>query len=151
MSGSKSLTWNGDALKARMRAAQKYGVNKVMSECVKEAKISHPWQDRTFVLQGSIGIANYAVENAQGVSGTWGSQDAKYALIHELGGTIVPVKAKALRFRLPNGQWVFATKVTIPPRPYLRPAADKLYPTLAGHMRDFLDRHGGRGAGHAAD
>jgi phage gpG-like protein len=41
-----------------------------------------------------------------------------YALIHQLGGTIEPKKAKRLVFRTGNGI-VFAMKVQIPARPYL--------------------------------
>jgi phage virion morphogenesis protein len=41
-----------------------------------------------------------------------------YAAVHQFGATIVPVKARALVFRLADGV-VFAKKVTIPARPYL--------------------------------
>lgn len=44
-----------------------------------------------------------------------------YARIHELGGTIVAKTARALRFQV-DGEWVVARRVTIPARPYLRPA-----------------------------
>ena len=46
-----------------------------------------------------------------------------YGRIHELGGVIRPVKASALRFRV-GGRWVTVRRVTIPARPYLRPALD---------------------------
>jgi len=51
-------------------------------------------------------------------SASWGS-NMKYARIHQLGGVIRPVHAKALRFRLAHGAWVAAKQVTLPARPYL--------------------------------
>jgi phage virion morphogenesis protein len=42
-----------------------------------------------------------------------------YAGPHQFGATIVPKKAKALRFRLPGGGFVTARKVTLPARPFL--------------------------------
>lgn len=47
----------------------------------------------------------------------WGS-NILYARIHQEGGIIRPVNAKALRFRVPGG-FITASKVTIPARPYL--------------------------------
>jgi phage gpG-like protein len=46
----------------------------------------------------------------------------RYARIHELGGDIKPKGSGLLTFRLPNGQWISTDKVTIPDRPFLRPA-----------------------------
>ncbi len=48
-----------------------------------------------------------------------------YAAIHEFGGVIHAKKAPALVFKTADGQWHRVTSVTIPPRPYLRPAWDK--------------------------
>lgn len=132
---SSSLKWNGDALTAKMRQAQKLGVNKTMSECVAHAKNNHAWQNRTGILEGSINIVDLARDVETGVEGRWGSQDVVYALIHELGGVIVPKKAKALAIPMPDGSMRFAKSVTIPARPYLRPAADTLYPQLAANVK----------------
>lgn len=44
-----------------------------------------------------------------------------YARIQELGGVITPKTAAHLRFRL-GGREVYAKSVTLPPRPYFRPA-----------------------------
>ena len=49
-----------------------------------------------------------------------------YARIHELGGVIVPRSARMLHWVDASGTHHFARQVTIPPRPYLRPAAEKL-------------------------
>jgi len=46
-----------------------------------------------------------------------------YAAIHEFGGVIKPRTAKLLSW-VQNGVRIFATSVTIPARPYLRPAID---------------------------
>lgn len=51
--------------------------------------------------------------------------DLVYARIQEFGGTIRPVRAKALRFKTRDGKWVTTMKVVVPPykgRGYLRPA-----------------------------
>lgn len=44
-----------------------------------------------------------------------------YALVHEFGKIIVPKKAAALRFEI-DGEDIFAKRVTIPARPYVRPS-----------------------------
>lgn len=44
-----------------------------------------------------------------------------YAAIHEFGGTIVPVVASALHFKI-GDQWVTTKKVKMPARPFLYPA-----------------------------
>ena len=56
-----------------------------------------------------------------------------YAAVHQFGAVIVPVKAKALRFRLAGG-FVIAQRVTIPARPYLgvAPADEIEIAELAG-------------------
>lgn len=137
---SQSLRWEGDALTARMRAAQIQGVNKTMAEAVQHAKNNHPWQNQTGVLEGSYKIAEFARADGAGVVGTWGSTDVRYALIQELGGVIVPVRAQALKFRLPDGSFRIVKSVTIPARPTLRPAADAIYPKLAGNIRAFFEK-----------
>jgi len=47
-----------------------------------------------------------------------------YAAIQEFGGTIFPKKGRFLVFEI-DGKKIFARKVTLPPRPYLRPAFDE--------------------------
>lgn len=42
-----------------------------------------------------------------------------YPAVHQFGATITPKKAKRLVFPGPNGELVFAKKVTIPARPFL--------------------------------
>jgi phage gpG-like protein len=57
-------------------------------------------------------------DDAAGIIGTVGT-DTPYAHIHEYGGVIEPVNAVALRFQI-NGQWVYAKRVVMPERSYLR-------------------------------
>lgn len=132
---SKSLTWNGDAITAKLRRAQIAGVNKTMADAAIHAKRNHTWQNREGNLERSIDIAEPARVEGNGVTGVWGSKGVVYALIQELGGTIVPVKAKALAIPQPDGSVRFVKSVTIPARPYLRPAADAEYPNLVRNIR----------------
>ncbi|MEP9402039.1 hypothetical protein [Sphingomonas sp. VNH70] len=134
------IDWQGPAIGAKMQAAQIAGVNGTMARCVQHAKTNHDWENRTATLEGGIAIVDYAVVAGAGVRGTWGVQDVVYALIHELGGVIKPVTAKALAFGDGQGGMVFVQSVTIPARPYLRPAADKLYPGLATRIRKAYER-----------
>lgn len=133
--------WNGEALKRKMFAAQKFGIDKTMAEAVTHAKNNHTWKNRTGTLEGSVKIIEYGAKDLDGVAGTWGSADVVYALIQELGGTIVPVKAKMLMFKV-DGETRFAHSVTIPARPYLRPAAAAIYPRLAANIKAGARREG---------
>ncbi|MDZ4307561.1 hypothetical protein [Allopontixanthobacter sp.] len=142
---AESLVWKGKALTETMREAQKLGVNATMSECVIHAKSNHSWQNRTGVLEGSLGVAEFAREVPGGVEGSWGSQDVRYALIHELGGVIVPIRAKALAIPQEGGGVRFVKSVTIPARPYLRPAADVTYPALGSNIGKAYRALGGGG------
>lgn len=51
-------------------------------------------------------------------SGVEVGTNALYGAIHQLGGTIRPVSAERLVFRIGN-RTIFATEVTLPARPYL--------------------------------
>ena len=129
-----ALNWLGENVIRRHREAVKAAINQTMSAAVIRAKNNHDWQNRTGTLEGSIDIVDYAHETAGGVTGVWGSRDVRYALIHELGGVIVPKTAAALHFEI-GGEHVMVSQVTMPARPYLRPAADAEYPKLAGRIK----------------
>ncbi len=146
----KSLEWNGAALTERMRQAQIAGVNRTMAGSVQHAKDNHTWQNRTGVLEGGIDIVDYARAIEGGVRGVWGVHDVRYALIHELGGVIEPKNAKALAIPQPGGGVRFVSKVTIRAQPYLRPAADAIYPRLGANIRSAYEKsapQGGEGGG----
>ena len=163
MAESKSLVWKGKALTARMRQAQKLGVNATMGACASHAKDNHSWQNQSTILEGSIGIAEYAIDIATGVKGEWGSQDVAYARIHELGGTIehpggtpyyIGEDGMAVFVSLGDARAADLPKtkahsITIPARPYLRPAADVKYPELAGNIRAAYAKLSGPSAGGA--
>lgn len=116
-----ALKWEGARLDKAMRNAQIKGVNATMSAAVIHAKRNHTWNNVTGILERSISISDFAKVVGRGVRGLWGSLDVRYALIHELGG-----------------QAGRARKVTIPARPYLRPAADAQYPSLASNIKKAL-------------
>lgn len=70
---------------------------------------------QTLVNKGHL--LQSVTHRATGSSAEWGSNRI-YAGIHQLGGVIRPVQAKALAFRV-NGRFVTARQVKIPARPYL--------------------------------
>lgn len=60
-----------------------------------------------------------------------------YAAIHEFGGVIRPINGPFLVFEI-DGQVIRARKVTIPARPYMRPAYDTtLAPATAAIGKTF--------------
>lgn len=70
------------------------------------------------VLEGALQVKPIDSKNAEaGVP----LNTLIYALVHEYGKIIVPKKAAALRFEI-DGQVIFAKRVTIPARPYVRPS-----------------------------
>lgn len=146
MAERKSLVWTGEAVTEKMRAAQKAGINQVMAQAVQFAKSNHDWNNQSGILEGGINIVDYAVETGDGAKGVWGVNDVVYARIQELGGTIVPRNGQALHFKLPNGKFVTVKSVTLPARPYLRPAGDAIYPKLPAAIRAAYDKSGGAGA-----
>ncbi len=64
---------------------------------------------------------------AEGKAGT----NLEYAAAQENGATIVPKNAKMLHWVTDSGEDVFARSVTIPPHPYMRPAAAETVPLVA--------------------
>lgn len=132
----RNFSWNGAGVKSRMKRAQIAGINATMGACVTHAKNNHQdWDNQTATLEGGINLVDYAHPVARGVEGLWGVQDVVYARILELGGTIRPVKAKELAIPQPGGGVVLVQSVTIPAKPYLRPAADEQYPKLSMNIR----------------
>ena len=142
-----TLDWNGPAVTAKLEAAQVQGVNATMGRCVNHAKRNHPWRNRTGHLEGSIQLVDLAKRDGNGVRGVWGSTDQAQALILELGGIITPKKAQALKIPMPDGSFRFVKWVRIPAYPYLRPAADAIYPQLAANIRVAYERGGTAPAG----
>lgn len=61
----------------------------------------------------------------------------KYAPIHEFGGTITAKNAPALRFKI-GDQWVMVKSVTLPPRPFMRPALRAARMMIVATIRERL-------------
>lgn len=80
-------------------------------------------QHPTGFLTNSIGVRR---SGKQVLVGVWG---VVYAAIHEFGGVIVPIKAKALHFVI-DGKHIATQRVVIPARPYLRPAVNEHLPEI---------------------
>lgn len=87
----------------------------------------------------------YELESANGtkasaITGT----DKIYARIHEFGGVITPKTAGALHFQI-DGHWVTTQSVTMPARPYVRPALDDnkeaVGNTIIGELQRSIDGH----------
>lgn len=68
-----------------------------------------------------------------------------YGRIQEFGGTIRPVHAKALHFKI-DDQDIYTKQVTLPPRPYLAPAAlnhqQEVADVMAAAIADGLEEFG---------
>jgi phage virion morphogenesis protein len=63
-----------------------------------------------------------------------------YALIHQQGGVIKPVKKKTLKFKIgkgKGGKWVSAKQVTIKARPYLGVSKED-WQEIADTIKDFI-------------
>lgn len=71
---------------------------------------------------------------AQGDAGS----NLEYAAAQENGATIVPKTARMLHWVTDSGEDVFAKSVTIPPHPYLRPAAAETFPAVASTIARSL-------------
>jgi phage gpG-like protein len=69
---------------------------------------------------------------------------AKYAGIHEFGGTIKARNAEYLTFKTRDGGWVRVKEVTMPARPYIRPSIMDHLPdverTFAAHLAKKIGR-----------
>ena len=123
-----SLVWNGKAVKARMVAAQKSGVNTTMAACIIHAKANHGrgahgsqrFESQTGELERSTRIIRAARRSGNAVEGLWGSLNNVYARRIELGF---------------QGQDAAGRSVNAPAYPFLFPAARAEYPKLAKRIR----------------
>jgi HK97 gp10 family phage protein len=107
------LNWKGDELKKKMDRVVPWAINSIMADCVREAKQVHPWKVRTGTLQGGIQMRVAELIGSAWV-GLWGVWGVLYAIFQELG----TVKMRA--------------------NPFLRPAADKLYPKLKEKIKEGM-------------
>jgi phage gpG-like protein len=65
---------------------------------------------------------------------------SRYAGVHETGAVIVPKRAKALVFQLPDGRWVRTQKVVIPARRPLGKTFDEVQPEVLEKFREEVSR-----------
>ena len=125
----RQLDWKGPQVRRAIERASEWGIDKTTSECVRDAKENVPV--RTGALQGSIRMQP-ATRRGKYIEGTWGSFDVNYALAIELGNpSLIPRDADNRRESLPYSSRGRNTGN----RGFLRGAADKQYPKLAGRIR----------------
>lgn len=70
-----------------------------------------------------------------------GSYGNRYAAIQEFGGTITPTRKHFLSWVGDDGVMRFARSVTIPSRPFLRPAYDEHKDDIIKAMSDVIVRY----------
>lgn len=109
------LEWRGDALITSVRAAATAGVNETLEAAAADARASHEWVNRTGQLEEEI-VTEHATKDDKNPTGRFGTTRRRgfYGLFHEEGT-----------------EHEFA-------RPFLRPAADRNFPSLAQRIRRRL-------------
>lgn len=120
MAGNFKMNWKGPEVERKIARAAITGVNQTMSEAVVHAKLDHGpsahsrqrWITRSSFLVTSIRPVVAAFERGTKVIGSWGSAGIMYAVFQEIGTTKIPA------------------------RPFLRPAADAVYPRLTANIRN---------------
>jgi hypothetical protein len=140
--------WNGDKILAKMTAAAELGVDKVMSDCVDQARSDHaayppasapgePYANRTDFATQSIRMGQAEIDPAtMRVAGHWGGY-AHYMLFLEIGTSRKDsgMPTATVREEEGGGNMDAIPGPSEPPlmaaRPTLRPAADRNYPNLA--------------------
>ena len=136
---AKALTSLAEAIRTELKTtvrdlgtALKLSVQRKLSGPVLKAPTGN--------LKGSINVKE--AETPTGFTATVGTSLGMipYARIHEYGGVILPVKAKMLSWIGPDGQRVFAHRVVMPERSYLRTSLAELEPTIEKQIRLSLKR-----------
>lgn len=114
-----------DAIRERLHAATPKIVSEGAEYVQREAQ-NNMGGPGPKVITGALKRSITLTEPTQSGKG-WKAQVAPhvvYGRIQELGGTIVPKRARMLSWVGGDGVRRFARSVTLPPRPYLRPAVD---------------------------
>lgn len=107
------ITWHGEEIAARIRAASVAAIDDTLNAAVEYAKAHHEFEDQSGYVESDI-QAEPARPTATGAEGRWGDS-ARGAIDLELGN------------------------VQTPPMPFLRPAADATYPMLPDAIRKHLE------------
>lgn len=115
MASTARLDWKGDELVERLRLASVAAVDETVEEAAADARVSHEWVNRTMQLEEEI-VTEHAAAADANPNAKFGTTRRRgfYGLFHEEGTT-----------------HEFA-------RPFLRPAADRVFPTLASKIRRRL-------------
>lgn len=111
------LQWNGDELVRQVEEAARRAVDATVDAAADEAERSHVWQNRTRQLEEEI-RAEHAAPDDPNPTARFGTTERRgfVGLFHE-EGTVHEFE-----------------------RPFLRPAADITFPSLASRVREELDR-----------
>lgn len=117
MASKAMLDWNGDQLIAKIIEAARAAVDETVEAAANDARASHAWLNRTGQLEEEIVTEPADLEDPNPTA-SFGTTRGRgfYGLFHE-EGTVHE----------------FA-------RPFLRPAADRAFPTLAERIRARLPR-----------
>lgn len=109
MASSARLDWNGDKLLAHVRSVVAAAIDDTVDEAAADARASHWWRNRTGQLEEEL-ISEHCAPGAANPAGRFGTTQRRgfYGLFHE-----------------------YKT-------PFLRPAADRVFPTLAEKIRRRL-------------
>ena len=85
-------------------------------------------------LRGSIG---YEITGNTTLRGVVGTEFGLYS-VHETGKVIYG--KPFLRFKLPSGEWIITRKVTIPPRPFMKPSLEENREKIAERLGKSIIR-----------
>jgi len=133
-----TLRWYGKELGEKILRACAKGIDNITADCVRDAKANVP--KVTTMLQGSIQMRP-AVMKGHNVAGLWGSFNCAYVLTVELGSPphiIRPRNKKALYWPGADHPVKLVHHPGTKGKPFLRPAADRLYPQLPARIRSYL-------------
>lgn len=127
-----------------VRRGLEKGMKRAMLFAESEAKKSFGRSGHLKVRTGHLrrSIRSRVKERAKQIIGSIGT-DVLYARIHEQEGfrgqtrTITPRQAQFLRFKVEN-RWVTLKSVTIPSRPFLRPAIEDNLIKIENILRDSV-------------
>ena len=118
------------------RAALIKGMDRAVKRAIKQARLNASGRPGPNVDKGMLraSITGEVRDSGADIVGVVGAgNNLKYAAIQELGGTIKPKDPNGyLTFKI-DGHFVSVKSVTLPARPYLKPAVDSPF------MRGVID------------
>ncbi len=126
------IKWKGDELKKKIKRAEAWGINRVIADTIRHALNNHPnWQYDTGVAEGSITQKDFATARSR--VGRWGSIWSTHAPVGQLRKGR---DGKTRRIGLTNYVWDLEFKHG----PFMRAAADSVYPTLNKRIKEKLNK-----------